>query len=139
MAPCPSGKGAVCKTVLHQFDSDWRLLKRTVQAVLFFYGESRGYGPHCSACELYYAVIKNSFPFILYMRVLHAGAVLTGRPRSFTRNSTGKNHTGTTQTKLFCKIQNYFHNLMSAVQYKVYYTFSLNYRSHLQIIMPPFF
>lgn len=24
-APYPSGKGAVCKTAMHQFDSDWRL------------------------------------------------------------------------------------------------------------------
>ena len=27
MAPYPSGKGAVCKTVMHQFDSDWCLLE----------------------------------------------------------------------------------------------------------------
>ena len=25
-APCPSGKGEVCKTFIHQFDSDRRLL-----------------------------------------------------------------------------------------------------------------
>ena len=26
MAPYPSGKGVVCKTIMHQFDSDRRLL-----------------------------------------------------------------------------------------------------------------
>ena len=30
MAPYPSGKGVVCKTIMHQFDSDRRLVLRDV-------------------------------------------------------------------------------------------------------------
>ena len=38
MAPCPSGKGPVCKTAIHQFDSDWRLTKNySIFRVVFFY------------------------------------------------------------------------------------------------------
>ena len=40
-APYPSGKGAVCKTVMHQFDSDWRLRVSEANAAdtLFLYAE----------------------------------------------------------------------------------------------------
>lgn len=44
MAPCPSGKGPVCKTAIHQFDSDWRLTKNySIFRVVFFY-EACGFG-----------------------------------------------------------------------------------------------
>ena len=37
MAPYPSGKGAVCKTVMHQFDSDWCLRKLVHLSQLFLF------------------------------------------------------------------------------------------------------
>ena len=37
MALYPSGKGPVCKTVIDQFDSDWRLLERTVLRFFSFF------------------------------------------------------------------------------------------------------
>ena len=51
MAPCPSGKGPVCKTAIHQFDSDWRLTKNySIFRVVFFY-EACGLGIVLLLCK----------------------------------------------------------------------------------------